>query len=161
MKFLKELLPYIIIVVVVILIRTFIVTPVRVSGQSMEKTLSNGYIMILNKLGTVDREDIVVIDKRYAGDDVIIKRIIGLPGETIKCENGTIYIDGKEYKDSHAYGTTSDFTEITLKDDEFFVLGDNRVVSNDSRYLGPVKEDYIEGTSNIIIYPFNKIGKAK
>lgn len=160
MKFVKELIPYIIIVVVVILIRSFIVTPVRVTGNSMEKTLQDGDIMILNKLASFDREDIVVISKGYAGDDVIIKRVIGMPGEKIKCEDSIIYIDDKEYKDSHAYGKTSDFEEITLKDDEYFVLGDNRVVSNDSRYLGPVKEELIEGTTNIIIYPFSKIGKT-
>ncbi len=160
MKFIKELLPYIIIVVVVILIRTFIITPVRVSGDSMEKTLSNGYIMLLNKVSSVEREDIVVINKKFAGDDVIIKRIIGLPGETIKCEDDVIYINGKKFKDSHAYGITTDFEEVTLKEDEYFVLGDNRVVSNDSRYLGPVKKEYIEGTTDIIIYPFSKFGKV-
>ena len=160
MKFIKELLPYVIIVIVVILIRSFIVTPVRVSGSSMEKTLEDGYIMILNKLAKVDREDIVVIDKNYAQDDVIIKRIIALPGEKIKCEKGIIYINDKEYEDKYGYGITSDFKEVTLNGDEYFVLGDNRLVSNDSRYLGPVKKDYIEGTTSFILYPFKEFGKV-
>ncbi len=160
MKFIKELLPYVIIVVVVVLIRSFIITPVRVSGDSMEKTLSDGYIMLLYKLGSIERGDIVVIDKRYAGDDDIIKRIVGLPGEKVKCEDSVIYINDKVYKDTYGYGLTNDFAETTLKDNEYFVLGDNRIVSNDSRYLGPVKKEYIKGTSNIILFPFNKIGKA-
>ena len=159
-KFLKENYIYIIIIIVVLLIRTFIATPVRVDGKSMNKTLSNGDIMILNKLGTVKRESIVVIDKEYSGS-TIIKRIIGMPGETIECKDGVIYINGTKYDDKYAYGETSDFTRVTLKDDEYYVLGDNRLVSADSRYSGPVKEEYIKGTTNIVLFPFNRIGKVK
>ena len=83
------------------------------------------------------------------------------PNEKIKCINGVIFINDEKYEDKYGFGTTTDFDEITLKDDEYFVLGDNRVVSKDSRMLGPIKEKYIEGTTNIILYPFNKIGKVK
>ncbi|MBQ6841213.1 MAG: signal peptidase I [Bacilli bacterium] len=158
-KFLKEYVPYIVILVLVILTRTFLITPVKVNGSSMDKTLKSGDIMLLYKQANIDREDIVVIDKAVQGSN-IIKRIIGMPGETIKCEDGIIYINNKVYNDKYAYGETNDFKEVTLSNDEYFVLGDNRMVSQDSRYFGSVKEKYIEGQTSIIIYPFNKIGKV-
>ena len=159
----KELLPYIIILIVVVLVRSFLVTPVRVSGESMVDTLDGGEIMILNKLGEIKRysmvvADIVVDEKR---DDTVIKRVYGLPNEKIKCENGIIYINDKKIEDSYAYGTTFDFDEVKLGNDEYFLLGDNRIVSLDSRYVGPVKKSDIEGTTSFIIWPFKKFGKVE
>ena len=160
-KIIKEILSYVIIIIVVILIRTYIATPVRVNGTSMVPSLEEKEILILNKMNkSFSREDIVVVSKKVEGSS-IIKRIIGLPNEKIKCINGVIFINDEKYEDKYGFGTTTDFDEITLKDDEYFVLGDNRVVSKDSRMLGPIKEKYIEGTTNIILYPFNKIGKIK
>ena len=160
-KIIKEILSYVIIIIVVILIRTYIATPVRVNGTSMVPSLEEKEILILNKMNkSFSREDIVVVSKKVEGSS-IIKRIIGLPNEKIKCINGVIFINDEKYEDKYGFGTTTYFDEITLKDDEYFVLGDNRVVSKDSRMLGPIKEKYIEGTTNIILYPFNKIGKVK
>ncbi len=158
----KELLPYIIILIIVILIRSFIVTPVRVSGESMFDTLDGGEIMILNKLGNIKRYSMVVanivIDDKQ--DDTIIKRVYGLPNEKIKCEKGIIYINDKKIEDFYAYGTTFDFEEVKLGEDEYFLLGDNRMVSLDSRYVGPVHKKDIEGTTSFVIFPFNKFGKV-
>ena len=159
-KFLKENLSFIIIIIIVILIRCFVVTPVRVNGSSMSPTLEEKDVLLLYKLSSLEREDIVVISKEFEGAS-LIKRIIGLPNEKIKCINGTIFINGKKYDDKYGYGITSDFDEITLNSDEYFVMGDNRIVSKDSRMLGPIKENFIEGTTSIILYPFNKIGKIK
>lgn len=159
-KFIKEYGSYILIIIVVILIRTYLVTPVKVNGTSMEKTLSSNEVLILNKLDSLQREDIVVVNKDFYKTN-LIKRIIALPGEKIKCVDGIIYINDEIYSDKYAYGITSDFGEIILKDDEYFLLGDNRLVSQDSRNLGPVKEKYIEGTCDIVLFPFNKIGKIK
>lgn len=158
MQKMKEFLPYILIIVVVILIRTFLVTPIMVNGSSMDKTLADGEVMLLNKLGKIEREKIVVISDAFEGEDVIIKRIIGLPGEKIRCHEGIIYINDEKYDDNYAFGMTSDFDEVTLKDNEYFVLGDNRLVSKDSRQLGPVDEKYLVGTTNLILFPFNKLG---
>ena len=128
-KIIKEILSYVIIIVVVILIRTFIGTPVRVNGTSMVPTLKDGEVLYLNKLNkSFDQEDIVVIDKKVEGS-AIIKRIIGEPGDKIKCINGVIFINDEKYEDNFGSGETSDFDEITLGDDEYFVLGDNRIVS--------------------------------
>ena len=160
-KAIKEISSYVIIVIVVLLIKSFIFTLVRVNGSSMDKTLHEGNILILNLLDkSFAREEIVVADKSVEGS-LIIKRIIGLPGERISCKDGIIYINDKEYKDPYAYGTTSDFKEITLKDDEYFLLGDNRIVSLDSRYFGPVSQKALMGSAKIIIFPFNKIGKVE
>lgn len=160
MKFIKEAIPYIIIILVVVLIRVFIITPVRVDGSSMKNTLKDNDILLLYKLGSIKRNDIVVLDESY-DNEIIIKRIIGLPGETVAIKNGKIYINNKEYDDKFAYGETSDYDKITLGDDEYFILGDNRIVSKDSRYFGPVKEKEIIGKAIFRLFPFNKIGKLK
>ena len=160
-KYIKDLVPYIVIIIVVVLIRTFIATPVIVVGDSMVPTLKEGEVLYLNKLNkSFDQEDIVVIDKKVEGS-AIIKRIIGEPGDKIKCINGIIFINDEKYEDNFGSGETSDFDEITLGDDEYFVLGDNRIVSKDSRVLGPIKKKYIEGTTKIVLFPFSKIGKVK
>ncbi len=152
----KELLPYLLILIVVILIRTFVVTPIKVNGNSMYKTLEGNEFMILNKLSKINRYDIVVLD---AKNDELIKRIYGLPGEKIAIENNIIYINDKKIEDVYAYGETSDYESVILESDEYFVLGDNRVVSLDSRTIGPIKKSQIRGTTDFILYPFNRFGK--
>lgn len=154
----KELLPYIVILIVVVLVRTFIATPIKVNGNSMYKTLEGTEFMILNKLAKVDRYDIVVID---AHNDELIKRVYGLPGEKISIENNTIYINDKKIDDVYAYGETSNYESIILESDEYFILGDNRAVSLDSRTIGPVKKSQIKGTTNFVLFPFNRFGKLE
>ncbi len=154
-KNLKELFPYILILVAIALIRAFVATPIKVNGNSMYDTLNGKEFMILNKLGKIDRYDIVVVDTK---EEELIKRVYGMPGEKIAIENGNIYINDKKIEDKYAYGNTSSYDAITLKDDEYFVLGDNRVVSLDSRMIGPVKKKNIRGTTNFILYPFSRFG---
>lgn len=160
MKIIKNLLPYIIIVIVVILVRTFIATPVRVNGTSMYPTLKGNEIMLLNKLGHIDRFDIVVL-KIDGKEDNLIKRIIGLPGESIEIMNGDIYINDKKIEDKYGYGITYDIDKVTLKKDEYFILGDNRKISLDSRVFGTINKNEIKGTTNFIMYPFKSFGKVK
>ena len=160
MKVIKELIPYIIIIIVVVLIRTFIITPVKVDGDSMKETLNDNDILLLYKLGSIKRFDIVVLDEAY-DNEKIIKRVIGMPGETISIKNDKIYINGKVIDNSFAYGTTSDVDKITLGDDEYFILGDNRLISKDSRYFGAITKDEIIGKVVFRLFPFNKIGTVK
>ena len=157
MKIIKEILPYVLIIIAVILIRTFIITPVRVDGASMDQTLEDGQILLLYKLANVDYGDIVVLDEEKEGE-IIIKRIIGMPGDTVSIKDNTVYVKGEEVEEDYAYGETSDYEEITLDDDEYFILGDNRPISKDSRYFGPVKEDEIIGKVIFRLWPFNKFG---
>lgn len=159
-KILKDLIPYVVIIIVVILVRSFIVTPVRVNGSSMYPTLKGKEIMLLNKLGKIDRFDIVVL-KIDVEDDNLIKRVIALPGETIEIKDNKIYVNDKELEDKYSSSNTSSIDKITLKDDEYYVLGDNRVISMDSRVFGPIKAKDIKGTTNLVMYPFNKFGKVE
>lgn len=160
MKVIKEVMPYIVIVVVVVLIRTFIITPVRVDGDSMKNTLKNGDILLLYKLSSIDRFDIIVLDEEK-DNEKIIKRVIGLPGETVAIKKGKIYINDKVIDDEYAYGETSDYNKVTLKDDEYFILGDNRLISKDSRYFGPIKDNEIKGKIVFRLFPFTKIGTVQ
>lgn len=161
MKYIKELIPYLVIILVVVLIRTFIVTPIVVQGESMVPTLDGGELMILKKYDTdYDRNDIVVVNKSVEGDN-LIKRVIGLPGETIRYKNNKLYINDEIVDDIFAYGNTGNFREITLGEDEYFLMGDNREISLDSRTLGVIKKQEIEGTAGIVLYPFNKFGAVK
>ncbi len=157
-KNIKELGPYILILIVVLTIRTFFITPIKVNGQSMYDTLEGTEYMLLNKMSKIERFDIVVVK---ANNDELIKRIYGLPGETISIENNTIYINDKKIEDAYAYGENSDFEKITLEEDEYFILGDNRAVSLDSRYIGPIKKNQIKGTADFIIFPFSRFGKVE
>lgn len=159
MKIIKEIIPYIVIVLVVVLIRTFIITPVRVDGDSMKNTLKNGDILLLYKLGSINRFDIIVLDEEK-DNEKIIKRVIGLPGETIAIKKGKIYINDKVIDDEYAYGETSDYDKVTLEDDEYFILGDNRLISKDSRYFGPIKKSEIKGKIVFRLFPFTKIGNV-
>ena len=160
MKILKDLCPYIIIIAVVILIRAFLFTPIRVSGPSMDPNLKNGDIMILNKIAKIDRFDIVVI-KSSDVDDVLIKRVIALPGETFEVKDGDIYINDKKINDKYGYGETVDFVKLKVPKGEYFVMGDNRSVSADSRMFGTFKKKDIKGTTNFILFPFKRFGKVK
>lgn len=166
----KELLPYVIIVIVVVLIRTFIATPVRVDGASMDATLTDGQILILNKYDkSFDRFDIVVINNN---GKKIIKRIIGLPGEYIAYKDDKLYIgkgvgeDILEVTDA-VEGITEDFTleelygYTMIPDGYYFVMGDNRMNSSDSRdtRIGLINKSTILGTTTYRIFPFSKFGK--
>lgn len=160
-KIIKENYSYILIIVVILLIRTYIVTPIRVNGTSMYPTLKQNEIMILNKIGLksgIDRFDIVVVK---TDNNRIIKRVIGLPGESVMYEDGKLYINGKYVEDSYSLSETKDFDNIVLKEDEYFVLGDNREVSKDSRMIGPVKKEQILGKTRLVIFPFTKIRMEK
>ncbi len=152
-------LPYIIIILIIIIIRTFIATPIRVNGDSMDSTLRDGETMILNKLGMrtsgIKRWDIVVIK---TDDSYLIKRVVGLPGETVKYENGKLYIANKEVEDKYSITKTEDFDETTVDEDEYFVMGDNRFISKDSRIIGNINKSEILGKTNIIVFPFNRFG---
>lgn len=169
-KYIKEIIPYIIIFIVVLVIKTYIVTPVVVKGESMTNTLLEKDVMILNKLSykfnEIKRFDIVVVDKNNSN---IIKRVIGLPGEKVKIEDNILYINDKKVDEPYLKeGTeTDDFSlkeitkEETIPEGYYFVLGDHREVSLDSRDLGLIKEDEIVGKASLTIFPFSRFGTKK
>ncbi len=167
LNFIKELIPYIIIVVVVIFVKNYIIAPVEVTGDSMYSTLHDGDIMLLNRLdykrNGVERFDIVVIKNNNTH---IIKRIIGLPGDKIEVKDNELYINDELVKEPYIDKNTitNDFTlkdlfnAETVPDNYYFVLGDNREVSMDSRMIGFVSKDKIEGIATFTIFPINRFG---
>ena len=128
----------------------------------MNDTLQHGQIVILNKidmsLKDPDRFQIVVINNKN-DNDRIIKRVIGLPNETIEYKDNNLYINGEYVHEEYEHGLTEDFVYKT-HDNEFFVLGDNRTVSKDSRYFGAFNKKDILGSVQIRLFPFNKIGRV-
>lgn len=158
-KFWNTIKDYVFIVLMVVLFRTFIATPAKVDGASMDTVLEDGQIVLINKIGysisDIERFDIVVI-KNKQDKDKIIKRVIGMPNETIEYSNDTLYINGKKML-TIKFEHTEDF-KVTTKDDEYFVLGDNRDISKDSRYLGNFKKKDIIGKVNFRFFPFSKFG---
>ncbi len=177
-KILKEMLPYIIILLTVILIRVFIVTPITVVGDSMVPYLHSDELLLLSKISykihDIKRFDIVVIKD----DEWIIKRVIGLPGEKIFYYNNNLYVNGNLVEDKYGNGITNDFdlddiclagsgnTKAnffkcpydTIPEGYYLVLGDNREISKDSRRVGLIKEEEIQGKAVFRFWPFNKIG---
>ena len=154
---------YVYIVLIVLLIRTFLITPAAVSGSSMESTLNNHDLVIINKLvyriKPIERFDIVVVNNDE-DNDRIIKRVIGLPNETIEYKDNKLYINGKLIETKLSFEYTDDF-KVETKEDEYFVLGDNRDVSKDSRMLGSFNKKDIVGRVGIRFYPFDKVGYVK
>lgn len=164
MKFIKNLIPYIVILVVVVLLRMYIITPVKVVGHSMDPTLEDGQLLILKKYDhKYERFDIVVFNY---DNSKLVKRIIGLPGETVKYTNNKLYINDQEIEENFIDTNTNDFNlkqlgYDTIPDGYYFVLGDNRINSKDSRTIGLVSEDDILGSSSFSFFPFNKFGFIK
>ena len=163
MKKIKDSISFIVIILAIILIRLFIVTPVRVDGPSMNDTLHDGDILLLDKYDNkYERFEIVVFN--YNGER-LIKRVIGLPGEVISYKNNKLYINGNEIEDNYGLGYTEDFELKNLNltkipDNEYLVMGDNRNDSLDSSYFGTISKDKILGSVKYRLFPFNKFGKV-
>lgn len=159
--FVKEWLPYIVIIVLVILLKLYVVTPIRVNGSSMDTTLKDGDIMILNvinyRFNDIKRFDIVVVNEEH---ELLIKRVIGLPGESIEYKNNELFINGKKINDPYGKNRTDDFY-YNIPDGEYFVLGDNRGNSMDSRVFGSFKKKLIKGKTSLTIFPFSRFGNKE
>ena len=160
LKFIKAIIPYVIILVAVILVRTFIVTPVSVDGSSMYPNLKNGNILLLKKFDkSYERFDIVVLNY---GKDRLVKRVIGLPGEHVEYHDSKLYINGERVDEPMISVSTNNFKleDIgydTIPDDYYFVVGDNRGVSKDSRIIGLVHKKDIVGTTSFSLWPFKSL----
>ncbi len=173
---LKETISFIVYIGIVFLLTYLVIHYIgqrtQVSGSSMEATLSDGDNLIVDKISyrfhDPERYDIIVFPYKYEKNTYYIKRIIGLPGEVVQIdEDGTIYIDGEVLEESYGREVILDPGEaeepIALGEDEYFVLGDNRNASSDSRdpSVGNILGDDIVGRAWVRIYPFNKIGFIK
>ena len=171
-SFFKELLGWVLYIGIIIGLTYFIVTYVgqrtMVSGDSMENALQDGDNLIVDKISYRFREperfEIIVFPYRYAENTYYIKRIIGLPEETVQIIDGYVYIDGERLEENYGLermdsaGIAAD--PIVLDKDEYFVLGDNRNNSSDSRVssVGILKREELIGRAWVRIWPLNKIG---
>lgn len=162
-NFFRELIPYVIIIVVVLFVKNYIIAPVQVRGDSMDSTLKSGDVMLLNRLQFkrygVERFDIVVVNDH---DTYIIKRIIGLPGDIVEIKDEHLIINGEEFDEYYLdKGTHTPDLIVEVPKGHYYILGDNREESLDSRIIGPIKENQIRGITEITIFPFNRIGIKK
>ena len=169
---LREVLGWIVYIIIVIcatyLIVTYVGQRTKVSGDSMQATLYDGDNLVVDKISYRFRDpkrfEIVVFPYRYAKDTYYIKRIIGLPGETVQIKEGYVYINGELLEEDYGLevmvspGNASE--PITLGEDEYFVLGDNRNHSSDSRdsSVGVLHRDELIGRAWIRIWPLDSIG---
>lgn len=153
--------------VLAVVLYLFIMTPHEVVGNSMHPTYKNGEYLMANKISykfsTPQRGDVVIF--KYSETQDFIKRIIGVPGDTVMVKDGHIYVNG-ERLDESSYLDASVITNggsyihegqtATVPDGEYFVCGDNRPNSSDSREFGPVSVDRIKGKAWIVYFPFNQ-----
>ncbi len=173
---LKEILSTILYLAVVFLLTflfiTFIMQRTDVSGQSMEPTLQDSDSLLVDKISyrfkNPERFDIIIFPYRYGNEEYFIKRVIGLPGESVRIDyDGNIYINGQILDEHYGAEVILDpgraLEEVVLGEDEFFVMGDNRNHSMDSRdvSVGSIKKSDILGRAFIRIYPFDSFGGLK
>ncbi len=166
-----------IVAVLVWLFNQFLYAPMGINGESMKPTLSNGDIVVIDKISyrsdDPKRFDIIAFKYKYDHSQMYIKRVIGLPGETIYMENNEIFIlnestgEYEQLKEYYGYyrgeNKYPDCEPITLGEDEYFVLGDNRNDSEDSRSsgVGAVKRELIVGKACFRLFPLNGIGSLE
>ena len=146
-------------------VRTFIFEPVRVDGSSMLNTLTDSDFMIATKfdylLGDPERFDIVICDYPNTDDGMYrVKRVIGLPGETIELRAGELYVNGEHVaQDFDMTENETYFGPLTVPEGCYFVMGDNRNTSKDSRspMVGPLKRSEIKGHVRCVVFPFSRM----
>ncbi|MDQ5893490.1 MAG: signal peptidase [Patescibacteria group bacterium] len=169
-NFVKEIIKFTLIALAIVIpIRAYVAQPFIVSGASMDPTFSTGQYLIVDQLSyrfeDPQRGEIIIFKYPNDIETFFIKRIIGLPAETISVDNGKITIINTENPDGfvldESYITkdhkTSDTFTITLGHNEYFVMGDNRPQSSDSRAWGPLEEKYIVGRPFVRLLPLSKI----
>ncbi|MBI4119420.1 MAG: signal peptidase I [Parcubacteria group bacterium] len=158
-----ELLEVVLIAVLAVwLIRTFLIQPFLISGSSMEPNFSDGHYLLIDELSYRFRQphrgEVIVFRSPTDDSTYFIKRIIGLPGEKVTIKGGEISVNGALLKESYLPGgrTVGD-REISLGANQYFVLGDNRAYSFDSRNWGPLAADRIVGIVRLRLWPVNKV----
>ena len=176
-------------VVAALVIRSVLFEPVRVDGASMNDTLADGEVMFVSKLdyastwlslpwqdnetkesmprlttgfGSPSRFDVVICRYPGRGDTNFVKRVVGLPGDTVELREGYLYVNGEKYEepyilDEYRSGSRNNFGPYEVPEGEYFVMGDHRNNSNDSRSQGSLPRNMIIGHARTVLYPFSDI----
>jgi len=194
-KFLKNWWEVFALIIVIILLRTYVFSPILVDGHSMDPTLEDRERMIMVKISKIQRFDIVVSNEPEEPGKNIIKRVIGMPGDTIEFDNDQLKINGKKYSEPYLDSFKKKFAEDKLQSeysydpgfqmlaqqaaaftvdangnakftvkvpkDSYFLMGDDRIVSKDSREIGAVKKTEIQGEAKLAYWPINKFKLIK
>ena len=191
-EILSWVLTILVAVVAALVIRSVIFEPVRVDGESMDDTLANGEIMFVSKFdysstwlclpwqsteakenatrftigGDPKRFDVVICRYPGRGDTNFVKRVVGLPGDTIQLIDGYLYVNDEKYdepyiNDDYRTGRLNTFGPYTVPEGKFFVMGDHRNNSNDSRSVGPIERNMIVGHVRQVVYPFSQWRSVK
>jgi signal peptidase I len=146
----------------------FFYQPVKVEGTSMLPGLGDQERIFINKfvyhLEPISRGDVVVFRYPRDPDKSYIKRVIGVSGDRVRIEDGVVFLNGRRLEETYipeAYADFRSYREITVPPDSYFLLGDHRNMSNDSRDFGPINERYIYGKAVFVYWPVDKAGKLK
>lgn len=168
MKEMKEwILSIIAAAIIAFLIKAFLFDIIQVSGRSMIPTLHNNDRIAVEKISlyrhSFKRGQIIIFDSGKKEQSIYIKRLIGLPGDKVEISNGLVYVNDELLKEDYLKpGTYTDIDlKLTVPEGKVFVLGDNREVSEDSRYLGPIDISKLKGRAIFRIYPFNDMKTFK
>ena len=147
-----------------LLIATFFLAfePVRVDGRSMAETLDNGELLLVSKAGYFfnepNRFDVIICRYPDRAGKQFVKRLVGLPGDTVEIRNTILYINGSATEEEYIhYPANYYYAAYTLLENEYFVLGDNRSNSNDSHLIGPLRRSQIIGRVLRVFYPFQSM----
>lgn len=163
----REWIQSIIVAIVITIPIMLLARPTYVSGASMQSVLGDKDILIAEKItkirGSFKHGDIVVFDAKPIENKAFIKRVIGLPNDTVEIKEGHVYVNGELLKEEYLKEGTNTFIDVNLKvpEGQLFVLGDNREHSKDSRMLGCISMDKVKNRAYFRIFPFNKIGEIK
>lgn len=161
----REMLETVFFCLLVAVIFRAIFYPISINGESMMPNYydqEHGLMVKSNMFMSIDRFDVVVVDAVVSsGEKLIIKRVIGLPNETLEIRDSVLYINGVEvlqpFIDTGYQQNPIDVGPIVIPEDQYFVLGDNRDRSEDSRMIGTIKRDQIISKGGVIFWPLNKI----
>ena len=187
MEILSWVLTLLVAVVAALVIRSVIFEPVRVDGHSMDDTLADREIMFVSKFdysttwfsfpwqsdeakenaprltlfGNPQRFDVVICRYPNRGDTNFVKRVVGLPGDTVELREGYLYVNGEKYdepyiNDEYRTGYLNTFGPYEVPEGKYFVMGDHRNNSNDSRSIGPIDRSMIIGHVRQVVFPFNQ-----
>ncbi|MEX2784220.1 signal peptidase I [Streptococcus sp. H49] len=192
-KFIKEWGPFTLLITAIVLLRLFIFIPVQVDGHSMDPTLAEGDRLIMVKTAKIQRFDIVVADETEDGETKqVVKRVIGMPGDTIAYNNDVLTVNGKEVDEAYLDAYKEKFTQdklqstysysalfqelaaqatafttdadgqanftVQVPEGQYYLLGDDRIVSKDSREVGTFAESAIAGEVKFRFWPLSSIG---